>query len=343
MRILDGATALANLRDNPLDRWSAGATKDSEHAASRVFQPSPRIDFDYAGRRLAAADPVFTMGSCFAREIERAIKARGGAILSTGAEIARPEFHDAIGRVRDDVFNRFTPQSMRQELEAAFGVLEGWGETALVFDRPGGNQVDLNYWPIPNGDARPAATLVRRQVAQGLVRRAAQARVVVLTLGLIEAWRHRPTGLWANHMHMKLVARRPEDFELHLLDVDQTLECLEAILALLERVHQGEGFDLVITVSPVPMEATFTGRDVVVANAESKAILRAAAGLFCERHERAHYFPSFEMVQYSPPKYVWKKDFLHITARGVESIVDLFVDRVYQPGALAASAAPAAP
>jgi hypothetical protein len=53
---------------------------------------------------------------------------------------------------------------------------------------------------------------------------------------------------------------------------------------------------MIVTVSPVPLHATFTPLDVRVANTESKARIRAAVSEFVERHPDVSYFHSYEMV-----------------------------------------------
>ena len=324
--VIDGRTALSNLSGNPQGRWRPWARDDP---GSLVFYDTAKVRFDYDGRKLSADDGVFTMGSCFAREIERALTAAGRKVLSSGEALTGPEFRVAGGELSDDFLNRFTPASMLQEFQAAFGKLEGWSEEALIFRRGLGKAVDLNYWPIPGADESHRAVLLRRRRALELVRRAAEARMIVLTLGLVEAWRHRPTGLWVNAISPQLLARQPADFELVLLDVPQVLDCLEQLQALLRQVHARGDFELVVTVSPIPLQATFTGQDVIVANAEGKAVLRASAAAFTRGRPNTHYFPSYELVAWSNPARTWKNDAVHLGGRTVAAIVELFTAGVY--------------
>jgi len=90
---------------------------------------------------------------------------------------------------------------------------------------------------------------------------------------------------------------------------------------------------MVVTVSPVPLQVTFSGKDIVVANMDSKATLRAAAAEFVRKHDNAHYFPSYEMVVYSHTKLAWRPDRLHVNKGMVGRIVSQFIDAYYQPGA----------
>jgi len=65
--------------------------------------------------------------------------------------------------------------------------------------------------------------------------------------------------------------------------------------------------------------------DVAVANAASKAILRAAVEEWVSRHPHIHYFPSYEIVLCSDPRRVWMDDFRHVTPEIIRHIGKLFL------------------
>ena len=345
MHVIDGPRARQNVKDNKYGQWNRGSdsqlrSHDPADASARIFDGVAKIRPRYSGQRLKRSDPVFAMGSCFARELESRLVDVGASVCSLDDSLERPEFTDASGRVRYGFLHRYTPAAMLQEFRAAFGEQPGWTDEALIVPARGAGlfrskpQVyDLNYAFPPGLDYSIEAAGVRRRVAQALVRRAAEARIVILTMGLTESWVHRPTGLALNAMAPAALAAAPEDFELHVVDAAEVEACLEAIHALLRRVRGDEAFDLVVTVSPVPMQATFTAQDVVIANMESKSTLRAAAGAFARRRRNTHYFPSYEMAVYSDPALVWQPDRVHVTADLVKKIVGAFTRYYYEDGA----------
>lgn len=55
----------------------------------------------------------------------------------------------------------------------------------------------------------------------------------------------------------------------------------------------------IFTVSPIPLNFTFTDNDIVVANKYSKSMLRASVEQFID-NKNIFYFPSFEIVQDFP-------------------------------------------
>lgn len=337
-QVISGRQALENARRNELKHWnrstSSGELSDFPADASRrIFDRFAAIAPAYAGPKLRADSKAFAMGSCFAREIERTLLAMGGNVISVGPSMDRDEFRDPTGKIRDGFLHRFTPRSMSQEFQACFDELPGWSDRTLVFPQGEDRFIDLNYWQVQGADESCPANDVRRSVAKALVRQAAEADVVILTLGLTEAWLHKPTGFFANFTTPQFLARHRNDFELHLIGMDEAVECLETIDAVLQRHHKTGDYRIVVTVSPVPLSSTFTDKDVVVANMDSKSTLRAAAAAFVSRNERAHYFPSYEMVVYSDPRMAWRPDRIHVNGSMVAHVVSAFVDSFFEEGA----------
>lgn len=79
---------------------------------------------------------------------------------------------------------------------------------------------------------------------------------------------------------------------------------------------------VIITVSPVPLQTTFTGQDAVTANSYSKAILRVTAEHLRRRFEgKVDYFPSYEIVL-SGGKSAFGKDNVHVHAHVVKAITN---------------------
>ena len=81
------------------------------------------------------------------------------------------------------------------------------------------------------------------------------------------------------------------------------------------------------TVSPVAMERTFSGQDIIVANMMSKSTLRSAAGAFTAAMEDVDYFPSYEAAMLSQPDLVWMQDRRNITDLLVNRVIGEFIVR----------------
>jgi hypothetical protein len=102
------------------------------------------------------------------------------------------------------------------------------------------------------------------------------------------------------------------------------LDALEQIYDLLVRYGRPD-LHLVVTVSPVPFQATFTEQDVLVANTYSKSTLHAVAQDFARSHANVDYLPSFECVTNSDRRLAWEEDRIHVTDTLVRANILAFI------------------
>jgi len=262
-----------------------------------------------AVRLVGPATRVATIGSCFAAELAGMMGEVGiqGAMHPSG------------------LF--YTTATIRQELERIAG---GWAERSAEPSWPvGGGLIDpfRDYDTVYPDEAallgaRAAADAAADDVFRG-------ANVVVVTLGLIEAWRNPTTG---NHVRQipHPAAFRDAGAEFHRLTVAEMLADLERIRTVI-RDHLGA--EMVLTTSPVPLHATFTPHDVRIANTESKSRIRAATSEFCDRHPDVHSFHSYEMVVTAERQSdYFKDDGRHVERRAVRYIVSEFLRLYADPG-----------
>jgi len=182
--------------------------------------------------------------------------------------------------------------------------------------------------------------LERRQQIYAVFQEAFSADSVMMTPGLVEAWRDMETGLWIQGPASRHVLSRPDRFRLEVVGYDQALADLLQSIDLV-REHNPAA-KIVVTVSPVPLTQTFTGRDVRIANGYSKAVLRAACDAAAAARDRVDYFPSFESVTLSAPGLVWDSDRVHVRQAFIGKIVrhfaELYIDDA-PPNARALAAA----
>jgi len=153
--------------------------------------------------------------------------------------------------------------------------------------------------------------LAKRRAVTRYMALAGKASVVVVTLGLVEAWYDRVLGLYLNFPPLKACAERePTRYELHTLDYNEVVQAFEGIIELLRRFGQ-PGVRIMLTVSPVALSSTFTDADALVANCYSKSVQRAAAEYLYRTHDMVEYFPSYESVTLSDRSSAWLEDLAH--------------------------------
>lgn len=315
----DGEAAWRNVLEHSHSRWFA--ERRSRHwsatAAGRleraVVLPEVRPGF-----RIRRDERLFAIGSCFARNIENHMLAGGYDVRSQHIAIPGFEYQPPQSSA---ILNKFTTHSMLNELYWALDPERAFPADSLVEETPGG-WVDLQVV----GEVSPAprdTVLARRPYVREVFQRVRDCHVVVMTLGLVEAWFDRELGLYLNRAPgYRTVKRHKGRFELRLLDHRANLDALEGMHALLRRFGRSD-LRLVVTVSPVPLSETFTGRDVLVANTYSKSTLRAAAEDFARAHAGVDYYPSYESVMLSDRRVAFQDDLHHVT----NALVDLNVRR----------------
>lgn len=313
LAVYSAAEASNNLRSVRESRWPDGRV--SEVRLQGVAKVSLRPEFSISHR-----DKIFTIGSCFAREIEIYLSELGFAVPTLGISLPAEERGSPKP---NSILNKYSVHSMENELRWAFK--DPLPESERFFLQ-WGDGLWHDAQMVPN--LKPASlerVIERRALVTGLMRRIPECRVVVITLGLAEAWYDTANDLYLNGMPPQYaLSAEPERFQLHVLDFEEIVQSLERIHQLLER-HGHPDFKMLITVSPVPFKATFTGKDALIANTYSKAVQRAAAEAFARKHANVDYFPSFEIVTLSDRNIAYELDNIHVTRKTVAFIMSTVV------------------
>jgi hypothetical protein len=323
MKIYSAIEALDNLRTGRMSFWCGDSEEqpgaNESYAARRLGEDVPDLRvtkrFD-----IAEGSSIFAMGSCFAREIELALAKANFKILSfDDAVMGSDLFQGRNGDGAGSFLFRYTTASMKMEISRVLGAIDVPDDKLLVGEPE--SLLDLNFGGLcvrGNLDLIAARRRAIKDVGQGLK----VADVVVLTLGLTEAWFDTEAGLYINAAPDLPLLRRSKRFEMHSLTFQENYQNVKDCIALIRAHNPNAKF--VITVSPIPLQATFTGKDIVVANMRSKSTLRAVAAAIEEEDDSVLYFPSYEMVMYSKRDFAWKGDMRHVRRPMVEKIIALF-------------------
>ena len=314
-----------NWVQNRANRWYKAVLNPHEKVGQYAFQRLRQTWFTPEIRpkfKFAREDKFYAIGSCFARGIENALSAHGVTVESMAPEFAKlqPVNKEVTGLGFTNKYNTF---SILNELRWALD-----REAAFPIDSI--FQVTENTWFDPH--CTPTLELVgfsetlnRRALVQTVAKRVARCRGLIITLGLVEVWRDSKTGVYTNSTPIRSVLdAEPNRYEFHVTSFVENWDSLEAIHALLTRFGHPD-LRIVITVSPVPLMATFSNMDVVVANSYGKSLLRTVAQEWAAAHQNVDYFPSYEIVQNSDREAAWEADLRHVTGSTVQHIMDLFI------------------
>ena len=117
----------------------------------------------------------------------------------------------------------------------------------------------------------------------------------IFTLGLTEGWRSK-----SDHSIFPLApgvhggSFDPALHEFVNFRSRDVIEDLSSFVNLIQSVNNK--VQIILTVSPVALMATYEKKHVLASNTYSKAVLRAAAEEVSSAFEKVHYFPSFEII-----------------------------------------------
>jgi hypothetical protein len=251
---------------------------------------------------ISSTNRIATIGSCFAAELAKAMDRLqlNGAMHPTG------------------LF--YNTRSIRQEIERIFGIWTGYDQEPYWRVNGGFVHAFKDYKRVfPTEEALQIWSDELDRQAVELFR---MADIVVITLGLTEAWMQPQTGNYYRQIpHPDVFGSLGAVF--HRLSVAQMMDDLTAIRAVLS---QNTAAELILTVSPVPLQATLTPLDVRVANCESKSRIRAAVSEFIDRFPDVHYFSSYEIVTTAERlSDFMREDGRHIHRHAVDYILQQFL------------------
>ena len=268
-----------------------------------------------------------TFGSCFAQHISRALKARNmGWINGEPAPPGAPP--DLSAAYNYGVFsartaNIYTAAQLRLLLQMVTGTLPV--DAAEIWADPDGRFRDSLRPAIePDGFATRAEALAsRRAMLRGLRRAVTGADVFVFTLGLTEGWESATGQPYAACPGTIGGTFDPAQHRFVNYRHAAIRTALDDSLVLLRAMNPD--IHLLLTVSPVPLTATASGKHVLAATTYSKSVLRAVAGEMTEDEDRVDYFPSYEIITGAPTRSAFYAPNLRsVEPQGVEVVMGHF-------------------
>jgi hypothetical protein len=251
-------------------------TKEDPRCSDLIL---PKINRRFA---IDSQSSIFTIGSCFAREIEE--KLVNYDLPTRGFSVPESEWPFRP----NGLLNEYNPGTMHQRVVYSVSGSDYPIETLV---KSGSGYVDL---ALPGGAAVSYERAIeRRDEIKKIYSRLKDCSVVIITLGLIEAWVDQEYEVFLNRMPPFDVLRRSGSrYAMRVLDVFDAFPLLEKAVIALSKT----GTKILLTVSPVPLQTTFSGQDAVVANSFSKSVLRVCAQRLFEKYINVDYFPSYEIA-----------------------------------------------
>lgn len=277
--------------------------------------------------KVGMEERVATAGSCFAQHIAKRLSTEGfnyyvpedGAFLT---EINRKERNYGVFSCRYG--NLYTTRQLLQLFDRCMG---RFTPKEIAWQRADGRYVDPFRPQIePEGfESIEAMEASRREHLTCVKEMFEKLDILVFTLGLTESWEGLEDG--AIYPLAPGVAGGVMDPSVHRFrnfTAKEVADDLDLFLLKLQSVNPKAR--VILTVSPVPLIATYENRHVLVSNTHSKSVLRTVAGEISLRYEQCEYFPSYEIItgQHIGNGYL-EDDLRSVRPEGVDHVMKIFL------------------
>jgi hypothetical protein len=279
--------------DTPIDSQSSTRTASTpvpaDHGrAAPIWKPKSALERSYK---------VATFGSCFARHLAIALRERGYRWFD--AEPAPDIFSPEIkAKYNFGVFSARTGEistvaALRQWISWAIGTEtppdDIWQEGSRFFD-PFRPSIE------PNGFAGPDELFASRDSALRALRKVVeQADYFVVTLSSTTGWIH----VSKRHVYSNYPGKIARNIGSHDYCL-KTFSRAEIGSDMTWTVKTISGLNpkarFLFTVAAIPPAAAACESPTIVETPSAKAILRSAARSAADKHARADYFPSYEII-----------------------------------------------
>jgi hypothetical protein len=285
--------------------------------------------------KIGKADKVATAGSCFAQHISRTLSNSGFNYFVPEdkpidlTEAAAKDLNFGVFSARYG--NIYTVRQLLQLLKRTLGIFR---PNDAAWARSDGRLVDPFRPQIEPDGFVSSLSLEESRTAhlEAVKKMFTEMDVFVFTLGLTEGWRSKHDGamfpLAPGVVGGEMDFSRYEFVNFSVSEICADLYEFFDLLSVLNSKCRS-----ILTVSPVPLIATYETKHALVATTYSKSALRAAAEYVAQSFKQVEYFPSFEIItgSYSRGSY-FEADLRSVTSEGVAHVMRVFMSH-YAEGA----------
>ena len=273
-------------------------------------------------------DTIFAMGSCFSREIRYALERHNFQVGPDYLSIPLDEERYSIDELPDNnhlnFYNSFT---VLQEFERMVGEwIQDDDDYWLISRKQFKDRTCFQdpYRRLTFGSTPEILFEANNQISSVIDNAAKQASVFMFTFGIAEVFRLKSNGRVAGQKPAHFGGGGKAETNLHLSTFQENYENLVNLRRIIKKINPNAS--MVITVSPIALERTFSDRDILIANCEGKSLLRAVLGEFSRIHDDVMYFPAYEMVTSLGEIGFIPGDLRHVKKAVVDMITQTFIN-----------------
>ena len=268
--------------------WKTGVTQESPYAIDGIY--AKKFDI-FPSTKIAAA------GSCFAQHISRHLKANGYNVL----DVEPPPPGLPASKHQRFGYSMYSGRygniyTVRQLLQLAQEVAGEWSPQDYIWEKGGRFFDGLRPAVEPDGLESKQEVVEHRAYHVARLRELFQSfDLFIFTLGLTEMWVHKESGTVYPTAPGAIAGDfKPESYYFENASFGSINSDFRQFLKTMRKLRS-KPFNLLLTVSPVPLTATASGKHVLVSTVHSKSVLRTIASVWSER-DFIDYFPSYEIV-----------------------------------------------
>jgi len=293
----------------------------------RSLWNAERFEHDHLGIDLAPYfglqpdDRLLVLGSCFARDSMHGMLQRAIGRLSKQAG-------EPLGA---QLGHKYNAPSLLQALRWA--TQQTFNEDLLI-ELTDGDWFDGHLHPVSHQPSKDVALQRHIDALQSLNDDIQQASVAVLTFDNIEYFVDCHTNALLNTPPpIDLIDAFRARFVFHRATAEETHRDIRSICNELWKANSS--LRIIAAVSPIPIDATFSSDDVLVANQLCKSTLlvalQAAVREFAAQDRPIQYCPTYELITMQPQRdQVWRERDLNDQPDG-RHLQDAFARRVLTP------------
>ena len=291
--------------------------EDSRFTNSLLF---PSISRKFV---LKEQEKIFTIGSCFARNIEKYLL--DDFILPTRNIDLSGLILKVVKKSNPNrILNEFNAGTMSQRINWALDNVKSSTLRHGLF-HAGNDSADFLI-PTNNIEASTPLEMIieTRSRIDNVYNHLKTSDVLFLTLGLTEAWYDEEYKCYLNSIDPMLIKKHhcSDRFFFTNLNINTTVDLLSESFT---KVLDTDVKKIIITVSPVPLFTTFFPRDAIISSSKSKSMLKIAAHRLADRFmDKVDYFPSYEIVK-SGGTEAFREDNIHVKDEIVEKVINYFI------------------
>ncbi len=272
---------------------------------------------------------IASAGSCFAQRISNDLISKGFNYL-IGEQFPNTLPSSIINNFNYRVFsarygNIYTTLQLKQLLDRALGKFQPvesyWSTDKGFYIDPFRPRIQ------PNGfESIEELEKDRNYHLNKVCKLMKECNIFIFTLGLTECWiDNRDNSVYPACPGRGFGVFNKDIHKFKNLSHDETFKALDEFIHQLREINPE--VKIILTVSPIPLAATMTGENILLANSYSKSTLISVSHEIKARHENIEYFGSYDILMnsYMQNNY-FDKGKRNVTQEGLDFVLKSFYD-----------------